>query len=56
LSGVYGEDNTRDVLRRARRKRNIWSWIDNLEIQSADVDHLVIAPAGIYAIDSKWAY
>jgi len=54
LSGVYGEDNTREVLRRARRKRHIWSWIDNLEIQSADVDHLVIAPAGIYAIDSKW--
>jgi len=54
LSGVYGEDNTREVPRRARRKRHIWSWIDNLEIQSADVDHLVIAPAGIYAIDSKW--
>ncbi|TCO37614.1 nuclease-like protein, partial [Kribbella antiqua] len=54
LSGAYGEDNTRDVLRRAKRKRHIWSSIDNLEIQSGDVDHLVIAPAGVYAIDSKW--
>ncbi|TDX03094.1 nuclease-like protein [Kribbella sp. VKM Ac-2566] len=54
LSGAYGEDNTRDVLRRARRKRHIWNSIDNLEIQSGDFDHLVIAPAGIYAIDSKW--
>ncbi|WP_166680413.1 nuclease-related domain-containing protein [Kribbella sp. VKM Ac-2566] len=54
LSGAYGEDNTRDVLRRARRKRHVWNSIDNLEIQSGDVDHLVIAPAGIYAIDSKW--
>jgi hypothetical protein len=54
LSGAYGEDNTREVLRRARRERYIWSSIDNVEIQSGDVDHLVIAPAGIYAIDSKW--
>lgn len=54
LSGAYGEDNTRDVLRRARRKRHIWGWIDNLEVQSGDVDHVVVAPSGIYAIDSKW--
>lgn len=54
LSGAYGEDNTRDVLRQAKRRRHIWNSIDNLEIQSGDVDHLVIAPAGIYAIDSKW--
>ncbi len=34
LSGMYGEDNTRDVLRRARRRRHIWGWIDNVEVQN----------------------
>jgi hypothetical protein len=54
LSGIWGEDNTRDVLRGAKRRGLIYGWIDNLEIQGGDVDHLVIAPWGLVAIDSKW--
>ncbi len=54
LSGAYGEDNTRDALRAAHRRHHIWGWIDNLEVQGGDIDHLVLAPSGIYAIDTKW--
>jgi hypothetical protein len=54
LSGAWGEDNTRDVLKSAKRKRHIHGWIDNLEVQGGDVDHLVITRAGAFALDSKW--
>ncbi len=54
LSGAYGEYNTRDALRAAHRRHHIWGWIDNLEVQGGDIDHLVLAPSGIYAIDTKW--
>lgn len=54
LSGAYGEDNTRDVLQRAKRHRHVWGWIDNVEVQHGDVDHLVLTPSGVLAIDSKW--
>jgi hypothetical protein len=54
LSGIWGEDNTRDVLKAAKRRGLIHGWIDNLEIEGGDVDHLVVAPWGIAAIDSKW--
>lgn len=54
LSGAWGEDNTRDILKTAKRKRHIHGWIDNLEVQGGDVDHLVITSTGVYALDSKW--
>lgn len=54
LSGVYGEDNTRDILRVAKRRRHVWGWIDNLEVQGGDIDHLVATPDGVFAVDSKW--
>ena len=54
LAGKWGEDNTRNLLRAAKRRGHVHDWIDNLEIQGGDVDHLVIAPSGVFAIDSKW--
>jgi len=54
VAGTWGEDNTRDVLRAARRRHDIYDWIDNLEVEGGDVDHLVIAPGGVFALDSKW--
>jgi len=54
VSGALGETNTADVLRSATRRRLIHGWIDNIEINSGDVDHLVLTQAGIFAVDSKW--
>ncbi len=55
LRGAWGEDNTRDELRRAKRKRLIWGSVDSITLQGGDLDHLVVTRrGGLVAIDSKW--
>lgn len=55
LRGAWGEESTRDQLRRAKRKGSIWGWVDSVGLQAGDIDHLVVTRAGgILAIDSKW--
>jgi hypothetical protein len=55
LRGSWGEDFTKDELKRARRKKLIWGWVDSVTLQSGDIDHLVVTRAGgLVAIDSKW--
>jgi hypothetical protein len=55
VRGAWGEENTRNELRRAKRKKLIWGWIDSVTLQSGDIDHLVVTRAGgLVAIDSKW--
>ena len=55
LRGAWGEEATRDELRRAKRKRVVWGWIDSIEFQAGDLDHLVLPrKGGFVVIDSKW--
>lgn len=55
LRGAWGEEATRDELRRAKRKRLIWGWVDSVALQAGDLDHLVVTRnGGLIAIDSKW--
>ena len=55
LRGAWGEDNTRSELHRAKHKRLIWDWVDSINLQNGDLDHLVVTRrAGLVAIDSKW--
>jgi len=54
LAGAWGEDNTSDELRKAKRQGHIWGWVDNVEVADGDVDHLVLARGGAFALDSKW--
>ena len=55
LRGAWGEDNTRSELQRAKRKRLIWGWVDSINLQGGDLDHLVVTRrGGLVAIDSKW--
>lgn len=55
LAGAWGEENTRDVLAAAKRRRLIWGWESNIETQSGDIDHLVVMRDGrLVALDSKW--
>ena len=50
-----GEDNTRGELQRAKRKRLIWGWVDSVELQAGDIDHIVVTRhGGVIVIDSKW--
>ncbi len=55
LRGAWGEENTTDELKRARRKRLIWGWVDSISFQAGDLDHLVVTRhGGLVAIDSKF--
>ena len=45
VSGALGETNTADVLRATRRLKYIYGWIDGLEIEGGDIDHLVVTRA-----------
>lgn len=55
LRGAWGEENTRDELQRAKRKRVIWGWVDSISLQAGDLDHLVVTRnGGLVALDSKW--
>lgn len=56
LGGAWGEDNTRSELKWARRRGFIWGAVHNIEVGGIDIDHLVLAPRGAYAIDSKWHF
>jgi hypothetical protein len=55
MRGAWGEDNTRSELQRAKRKRVIWGWVDSVEVQAGDIDHIVVTRrGGVVVIDSKW--
>lgn len=55
LRGAWGEEATREELRRAKRKRVVWGWIDSIEFRAGDLDHLVLLrKGGFVVIDSKW--
>lgn len=56
LGGAWGEDNTRSELKTARKRGLIWGAVDSIEVGGIDIDHLVIAPGGALAIDSKWHF
>ena len=55
VRGAWGEENTRSELRRAKRKGLIWGWVDSIQLEQGDIDHLVVTRnGGILAMDSKW--
>jgi hypothetical protein len=55
VRGAWGEENTRDELKRARRRGHIWGWVDSVTLAVGDIDHLVVTRhGGLVAIDSKW--
>lgn len=54
VRGAWGEENTRDELRLAKRKGLIWGWVDSITVSTGDIDHLVVTRrGGLVAIDSK---
>lgn len=56
LGGAWGEDNTKSELKTARKRGLFWGAVHNIEVAGIDIDHLVLAPQGAFAIDSKWHF
>ena len=55
LRGAYGEENTRDVLKAAKRRGLIWGWVDSIGLERGDLDHVVLTKrGGVLVLDSKW--
>ena len=54
LVGGWGEDATRTEIDAARKRGHLWGAVHNIEWGGHDLDHLVLAPAGVIAVESKW--
>jgi hypothetical protein len=52
LRGARAEVDTSNALRRLRRHG--WSVIDDVEFDGFNVDHVLVGPAGVFAIETKW--
>jgi hypothetical protein len=55
--GCEGERTTSDLLRSRRVRRAGWQVVHNVPFdhERVDVDHVLFGPAGVLAIESKWA-
>lgn len=54
IAGSYGERRTREELHKAKRRGDIWDHIPNIELERGDIDCIVLAPAGVLALEVKW--
>lgn len=55
LMGLEGENFTAEVLREFRSAG--WILINGIKIkQTADIDHVLVGPAGLLVIESKWSH
>lgn len=51
LLGVYGEQWTSDALRKLRHDG--WRLIERVPLEYGDIDHVLIGPGGVFAVESK---
>lgn len=56
LAGSYGEAYTQEELDRAIKAGRVWSVVHNIELVTMDIDHLVLSPAGVLALETKWRF
>jgi hypothetical protein len=53
LVGVLGESFTKDDIKTALKRGEVWGAVHNIEIGAFDIDHLVVCPRGLFAIETK---
>lgn len=56
IAGAMGESHTVEELEEAKKAGLIWGAVMNVEVSGRDVDHIVLTPAGILAVESKWRF
>lgn len=56
LAGNLGEDATIEELVAAKKAGRIWSAVNNVEARGRDVDHVVLSPSGVLALESKFRF
>lgn len=53
LAGAWAEDFVNEEIKKARKRGRVWGAVPNIEVGGFDVDHFVVAPGGIFAIETK---
>jgi hypothetical protein len=53
LSGILAENIVNDELDLAAERGYIWGFVRNIELGKFDIDHLVVSPGGVFAIETK---
>src|SRR3954453_7939927 len=54
LHGAWAEDWTREELQAAVKRGDAWQVVDNIQLQGGDIDHVLITPRGVLAIETKY--
>jgi hypothetical protein len=56
LGGAWGEDQTAEILKAARKRGHIWGSVDNIDLGGYDIDHVAFTPGGVLALETKWKF
>jgi hypothetical protein len=56
IAGALGEPSTREELESSVKLGYVWSAVHNVEAGGRDVDHVVLTPSGVLALESKWRF
>jgi hypothetical protein len=56
IAGALGESHTEEELVTAKKAGSIWGAVPNVEVSRRDVDHIVLTPSGVLAVESKWRF
>ena len=56
IAGWLGESHTIEELETAKKAGSIWGGVNNVEAGGRDVDHIILNPAGVLSIESKWRF
>lgn len=51
LLGAYGEQATSDALHKLERQG--WRLVEHLPLEYGDIDHVLVGPGGVYAVETK---
>lgn len=56
IAGNLGEGSTVEDLVAAKKAGHIWGAVNNVEARGRDVDHVVLTPSGVLAVESKFRF
>ena len=56
IAGALGESQTEEELESAQKAGTIWCAVPNVEVSRRDVDHIVLTPSGVLAVETKWRF
>lgn len=56
MAASYAEAYTQEEIALAAEAGSVWGAVHNIELGQLDIDHVVLAPAGVFALETKWRF